>query len=191
MGKLVEIGDIPREVGTQFIVVDKDSCLFCTIIEVSGGLEVAISGGRSMSIECAVVVEGTILALPHAELRAKYKNTGSNIADWEVKVRESSPWRRFCDVNWHPENIYRHNPLPKTITIGDVEVKAPEREELERGTSYFVPRFNDNTGYCIINWNFDNVDSQYLASGLVHLCKEDAIAHKEAIVKLNLGGNSG
>jgi hypothetical protein len=70
---------------------------------------------------------------------------------------------------------------PKTITINGIEVPEPLRNELKLGDRYFMPNL-DFAGVTDGVW--DNVDNDYerLKSGIVHLTKEAAIKHAEALI---------
>ena len=75
------------------------------------------------------------------------------------------------------------------ITVGDVSFPKPESEPLEINTDYWVAEASYGY-YATANptlWVDDSQDRLYLKRGLVHLSKENAIAHGKALVKLSGG----
>ena len=104
---------------------------------------------------------------------------------WELwEVGSPARWNPLANHPWWDANIeYRRKPpAQKYIMIGDVEVPEPLRVAPEIGCPY-----------CVI-WAFGVVQGQWygsvpdlkaLAYGLVHLTKEAADLHFEALRKLN------
>lgn len=76
------------------------------------------------------------------------------------------------------------------ITIGDVSFPKPESNPLKNGTEYWVA--DPTSQYCTTQgancWGNDDLDKNYFRRNLVHLSKENAIAHAKALIKLS-GGN--
>jgi len=76
----------------------------------------------------------------------------------------------------------------RTITVNGVEVPAPEREPLEIGQEYWLADIT--TGIPIeFAWSGnENVpDDYWLSNGFVHLNKENAQAHIDAVISANKG----
>lgn len=86
--------------------------------------------------------------------------------------------------------IFRLAQEQEMITIGDVSFPKPVREPLENGTEYWVAELPSQhyTTQGPNRWVNDYLDRRYLRRGLVHLSKENAIAHAKALIKLS-GGN--
>ena len=71
---------------------------------------------------------------------------------------------------------------PKTIKIGEHEVPEPCREALTQGTIYWT--FIPLTGAVQLAWNGSTACHQALEGGFIHLTKEAAEQHYEAIKNL-------
>ena len=87
-----------------------------------------------------------------------------------------------------PRNKFRL--AQEMITIGDVSFPKPESEPPELGTEYWIaePSYGYYATTIPIFWSDDSQDRIYLKRGLVHLTRENAIAHAKALIKLS-GGN--
>ena len=101
------------------------------------------------------------------------------------------PWERweFChkrgeyqSLSSHPEwvadNEYRRK--FKVILINGHEVPEPHRTPLKEGEGYWTFTFAD--GIANLCWLSDNDDSNYLKNGVVHLTKEAAEKHFNALI---------
>lgn len=87
---------------------------------------------------------------------------------------------------WDPGFEYRVK--PKTIKIGNVEVPRPlTPAEVGVGTYYLVGS-SQVVGITIDGMWTACAYKQALQDGFVHKTREDAEKHRQAIVKLNLGG---
>lgn len=73
---------------------------------------------------------------------------------------------------------------PKTITINGHGVPKPVREPLENGDKYWMPdiKYPDTYLYNTNTWNGCVTDVARLKNGVIHLTKEAAIAHAEALL---------
>lgn len=74
---------------------------------------------------------------------------------------------------------------PRTITVNGREIVAGEREALQPAESYFVAdptAYEYFVSYC---WSAHPVNLDHLARGLVHLTKENAIAHAKAMLDID------
>jgi hypothetical protein len=76
---------------------------------------------------------------------------------------------------------------PKTITIGGMEVPEPCRTAPKNGTKYFTPALLSSSLILDPTWSCDGTDLSWLKRGLVHLTKEAAITHAEAMIKVSGG----
>jgi len=70
----------------------------------------------------------------------------------------------------------------KTININGHEVPEPCREELEYGTKYFYPCPSYPDLCSNFAWHDDKYNLNHLKTGFVHLTKEAAIKHAEALL---------
>lgn len=88
------------------------------------------------------------------------------------------------------EKKFKFRLAQEMITIGGVSFPKPVSEPLEKGTKYWVLnlfcKYYTAPDSCC--WDDDDFDEFYLHRGLVHLSKENAIAHAKALIKLS-GGN--
>ena len=75
--------------------------------------------------------------------------------------------------------------LKPQLVIGDRLVPMPEREAPAIGDTYFTSNAHAKDYYNMCFWGDSWLDQAWLARGLVHLTKEAAIAHGEALVALS------
>lgn len=73
------------------------------------------------------------------------------------------------------------------ITINGVSFPKPACEPLEIGQEYFVCDIVSKGFYDIFEWENCKLDQDFLKYGMIHLTKEDAIAHAKALIKLSGG----
>lgn len=90
-------------------------------------------------------------------------------------------------VTWSPSfdsnpRLYEVRYPKKTIVVNGVEVPAPEKKALVRGSRYFVTDPTDTEYHCESFWYEDEEDYFRLANGLVYLKEEDAIARAKAML---------
>lgn len=114
----------------------------------------------------------------------------------EFRPADGLVWRAF-----HPDNsiifirsifngcfVFRLD--QEMITIDDVSFPKPESEyeKFEEGQEYFMPALQSDAFYCHSKWWHGTLDTKRLKQGIIHLTKENAIAHAKALIKLS-GGN--
>lgn len=65
-----------------------------------------------------------------------------------------------------------------------IEYPAPctESNKLVLGQNYYLPVLLNDRGYDVSTYTGLRVDSQWLKRGLIHLTKENAIAHSKALL---------
>ena len=75
------------------------------------------------------------------------------------------------------------------ITIDGISFPAPESEPPELGTEYWIAELSYEYYATTIPilWADDSADHMYLKRGLIHLSRENAVAHTEALIKLSGG----
>jgi len=106
----------------------------------------------------------------------------------QVRKRKlNAPW-------WAPqENIlsflceadrYEFRIKPETVAINNIEVPCPVREKLKAGDRYWIPDVKQPDGYLYDSDTWDGyvLDMSRLKAGVIHLTKESAIAHAEALL---------
>lgn len=79
---------------------------------------------------------------------------------------------------------------PKTITIGTMEVPAPATMPLKYGTPYWIPLLFRRELYTKTLWTDNKWDELAIKHGMIHLSKENAIAHAKALILVS-GGKLG
>ena len=77
--------------------------------------------------------------------------------------------------------------LKPMLVIGDHLVPMPVRDtaEMKNGEDYYIPSLDAEEGYLTLYWTNHGFDFEVCDKGLVHLTKEAAIAHGEALVALS------
>ena len=73
------------------------------------------------------------------------------------------------------------------ITVGDVSFPKPVSKPLRMGETYFFPSLIETGLVNWFEWTDDRLDFNLLKSAMVHLSKENAIAHAKALIKLSGG----
>ena len=83
---------------------------------------------------------------------------------------------------WHPRKKYRFKPAePKFITVNGIQVPEPVREPLEKDQHYWLA----NPMQCYISeglWTPTDTEIRWLSLGLIHLTREAAQAHIDAML---------
>ena len=187
MNKLIELDKTPTQVGTEFVgFVDVEGSERCFDFKIGennllvmsyrvGPLWVVSERHRKESIK-------TILAKPHAELRALYKEKGSDYTKWEFRHEDAISWFDCtCEPIWNATIKYRLKPI-ETILVNGVEVVRGETKSPELGTKYYTPSVTSLNFYKYYIWDNSCFDNRVLGHGLVHLTKENAIAHAKAML---------
>jgi hypothetical protein len=91
-------------------------------------------------------------------------------------------WRSVDIPTWSPNCVYRFKPAePKYIVVNGIQVPEPVRGGLEHNQEYWLV---DPTAWLITSglWSFTNIEKQWLSLGLIHLTREAAQAHSDAML---------
>lgn len=88
------------------------------------------------------------------------------------------------EISDHEHGPEHYRVKPRTITINSHEVPEPLREAPEQGTDCWTPHLSAENPALFCRWNGDNADHRWLARGLVHLTREAAQAHAEALISI-------
>lgn len=72
---------------------------------------------------------------------------------------------------------------PETIKINGITITTPESKPLKLGQTYFAVTLDHESEYHY--WTNDTLSNFHLRSGLIHLSKENARVHKEALLSFN------
>ena len=76
---------------------------------------------------------------------------------------------------------------PKTIRIGDMDVREPMRVAPEIGTRYWIVSLACNDRVSYSEWTNACYDTQNLSRGICHLKEADCRTHAEALIKVSRG----
>lgn len=117
---------------------------------------------------------------PHAELIMKYA---------EIAQHDAEPWKYFeyyAAVGWVEcsplmsfNETVEYRLKPRTININGFEVPEPLRHEPSDGTDYYVL---DMSEVSEMKWTSDVSEYQWLNAGIIHLTREAAEKHLEALL---------
>lgn len=96
---------------------------------------------------------------------------------------------RFCGEDGYWNYAIPINPAtgePLTEIPRDITIPTPYQGEMRYGQEYYVPDLVFEDMYDIYEWrNSDIIDNRLLNRGLIHLTKENAIAHAKALLALS------
>lgn len=102
--------------------------------------------------------------------------------DTWVEYKQTSP----VGILTSTEYSFRIKPR-EMITIGDVTFPKPQKVRYSVGTEYYFPCLEVKNLYSSYIWGDDCLDNDLLQKGILHLTKENAIAHAKALIKLSGG----
>ena len=119
----------------------------------------------------------------HAAAMAEYaKDAAETDKPWERWEFSSNNERDYASLHKHPswgaENKYRRK--PKVILINGNEVPEPCRTPLEIGDAYWTFTFFF-AGVIEVYWDGDSEDHNAFKNGFIHLTKEAAEKHFNAL----------
>ena len=103
---------------------------------------------------------------------------------WEFRDYACQP--SFEPLEQHPgwttTTAYRRKlPVPKTFFINDFKIPEPTRVALEYGTKYWCIQ-SSIPSISVCTWTGDEVDRFRLDKGIVHLTREAAQLHTDALL---------
>ena len=129
---------------------------------------------------------GHIHAAAMAEYAKDAAETDMPWERWEVSMTESGDEYRnlLGHPDWAVTRKYRRK--PKTILINGYEVPEPHRTPLKDGEVYWaLTLFSRATS---LRWKDDDFDNSYLENGFIHLTKEAAEKHFNALKSFTASG---
>ena len=92
-------------------------------------------------------------------------------------------WRETIAPTWGTQSEYRFKPAePKFITVNGIQVPEPVREPLERGQTFWLADANSAAACSLLWLGGSEHTARYLSLGLIHLTKEAAQAHIDAML---------
>ena len=117
----------------------------------------------------------------HAELMAQYAEdaleTDKPWERWEFHHKRGEYQSLGSHPDWAVTREYRRK--PKTILINGYEVPEPCRTPLKDDEVYWT--LSLIRGVTSAHWQNDNIDNVYLKNGFIHLTKEAAEKHFNAL----------
>jgi hypothetical protein len=121
----------------------------------------------------------------HAELMALYAQdameTDKPWERWERRYKGHTYWQSLnCCPTWTPITEYRRK--PRTININGFEVPEPVREPLKDGQEYYDVSIGSADNVVKYTWRGESWDFHTMDKGIVHLTKEAAMLHAEALL---------
>ena len=130
---------------------------------------------------------GHIHAAAMAEYAKDALETDMPWERWEISLAESGD--EYRNLLGHPEwavtRKYRRK--PKVILINGHEVPEPHRTPLQDSEYYWVPDIF--TGATRYGWQDDDEDNNYLRNGFIHLTREAAEKHFNALKSFTAKGD--
>ena len=128
---------------------------------------------------------GHIHAAAMAEYAKDAAETDKPWERWEFSYQDQEYTSLHGHPEWVVENEYRRK--PKTILINGHEVPEPHRKPLEIDNPYwtFTFFFDGVSEYC---WANDLDDNNALKNGFIHLTKEAAEKHFNALKSFTASG---
>jgi len=128
---------------------------------------------------------------PHAELMLEYAKdameTDMPWELWEYKYKNDEKWSKlFENPKWDISNSYQRE--QKTININGFEVPEPCKVKPNKNNTYYIVNINAATNhyYDENDWTDDSYDNRFFDRGLIHLSKENAIAHAKALLSFTV-----
>ena len=126
----------------------------------------------------------------HAAMMAEYaKDATKTETPWELWQFHAAERWIDCDCTplWREHKEYRRK--PRTIKINGHDVPKPvcSKETMQEGMKYYVPVLQIDSE-SVYYWVDSAGDNWRLNHGLVHLTKEAAQAHSEALISITHNG---
>ena len=102
---------------------------------------------------------------------------------WRFQSSTGNAWQSLnSHPLWQEYTVYKRNPV--MIDIGSHTIEAAVTETPLRNTIYFCPSVSYHEYFVQSHWTGCNVDVERLNGGIIHLSKENAIAHAHALISL-------
>lgn len=109
----------------------------------------------------------------------------------EYNYGNEKEWYKLKPFDFTIENLldesYSFRLAQEMTVIGDVSFPKPETKPLVKGCAYYYVNPLIRELHTVTYWKNDEVDMLLLTRNLIHLTKENAIAHAKALVKLSGG----
>lgn len=130
---------------------------------------------------------------PHAKLVIEYGNDLLTDAEawlgWQYRGTDTPDpdWKQCGDhPRWNVLHEYRR--APRTIRIGDREVPEPLRKAPAQGTTCYAAHIGSTSVHVPMTWHGQSECVLALQRGILHLTREAAQAHADALIALSAKG---
>ncbi len=124
----------------------------------------------------------------HAAAMAEYaKDALETDMPWE-RWESSCGGQHYVSLETHPQwtENFKYRRKPKVILINGHEVPEPHREPLKDGEVYWALTLFSSAAS--LHWRDDDFDNSYLENGFIHLTKEAAEKHFNALKSFTAKG---
>ncbi|TDB48050.1 hypothetical protein [Photorhabdus luminescens] len=127
----------------------------------------------------------------HAELMMQYAQdafkTDKPWELWEIYNPRICEWKN-ANSNICFIELCRYRRKPEMITVGKVSFPKPVDYKLEYNDEYFMLDLTTTiSSIRKLIWKNDICDNRFLELGIIHLTKEAAKQHVEALIRINKG----
>lgn len=116
---------------------------------------------------------------------------GKRVEIRDVIASQNNEWKPLNEHEIHigvlTSGLFMFRLAQEMITVGGVSFPKPESVEPEAGTMYYIAYLDNLSPYLNYVWRDTIIDRRRLKTGVVHLSKENAIAHAKALIKLSGG----
>lgn len=133
----------------------------------------------------------TNLLTPQEVLQALIDGKDIQYRFYDDEVATDNEWEYFymgsTPVSWLLDGDHQFRLAQEMIKIGDVSFPKPYQGEIQIGQHYYIPKLIKESGYEPLIWEDIVFDKMCMANNMLHLTKENAIAHAKALIKLSGG----
>lgn len=119
--------------------------------------------------------------LPGSEVSREFESLIGNFNEWNY----SDDWKQCLLSGDFGGHEWEFRLKPRTITVNGREIVAGSEVEPEWGITYYLPVPHQEGMYGWEKWTNNDFDRRTFSRGLVHLTKENAIAHAKAMLGID------
>lgn len=119
--------------------------------------------------------------LPGSEVSGEFESLIGNFNAWNY----SDDWKQCLLSGDFGGHEWEFRLKPRTITVNGREIVAGETSPPKEGTVYFFPMVGGDHLFANETWGGCGFDLRIMGRGLVHLTKENAIAHAKAMLGID------
>lgn len=119
--------------------------------------------------------------LPGSEISGEFESLIGNFNSWNY----SDDWKQCLLSGDFGGHEWEFRLKPRTITVNGREIVAGEMVAPKLQSEYFLPHVSKANRYASEIWDASEFDLRVLNDGLVHLTKENAIAHAKAMLGID------